>query len=59
MKELKVLILSLAFHLSLPNVIENGDFESDSYEPWDCPSAHCAIQDGALGNTFHIKLPFY
>ena len=56
MKELKILILSLAFPLSLPNVIENGDFESDTYEPWECSSAHCVIQDGALGNTFSNEL---
>ena len=54
MKELKVIILSLAFQLSLLNVIENGDFESDSYEPWDCPNAHCVIEDGALGKFFKL-----
>ena len=31
------------------NVIENGDFESGTADPWFCAASKCTVVDGVLG----------
>ena len=33
------------------NVIQNGDFESGTADPWFCASCKCTVIDGALGKN--------
>ena len=32
------------------NVIENGDFESGTADPWFCAASKCTVVNGVLGN---------